>query len=522
MAGFAAPLDKIPSGSAGNRSKTTFFMVIALAAVTIAFLGAAFWVGYQGTDDGSYIDAALTWRDHFPLVGRSHWELRYPVIVVLDTAFWMFGVNVAAVGASMLACLFAVVALSIWILQRWFGAWESVIFVAIFCTLPGALVLSTVANADVPELFLVVASLAFYFSACRSFHSKWLLLGAGIAAGLAFATRETSIGLMIAYAILFVFVPGIPRRDYLFLASGFLAVVGLEMCYFFVQTGNPLWRFTLDVHHDSVDRSTALQVGKVIDREGNFSVGGPMGKFVAPVLVFLVTQKYGLVYYALLGSLAFLLCRAWTNRQTFILVTLGIVFLAWAGFVILNTGLLYLVPRYFLVNAWIASFVSAIALARLFETRTRLAAAILTTLLAASTVCLWVENTDPNRPSRVAVELAATSGKTVYTDAVTRRRGRFIAQLRGVTGRIRDGHPAVGTLYVLVPENLSRCESEHCSSYVPDRSTILRWRAVAQTAPSPPILGRALENSGLARIIPDQIFRKIARPGSDVFVYQVR
>ena len=97
------------------------FLAALISAMMIGVLGTLFWVGYQGTDDGSYVDAALAWYRHFPQIGHSHWDLRYPIIFALDIGFAIFGVNEVAVGMTMLAYLFAVVVVSIWLLQRWFG-----------------------------------------------------------------------------------------------------------------------------------------------------------------------------------------------------------------------------------------------------------------------------------------------------------------------------------------------------------------------------------------------------------------
>ncbi|MGH6680346.1 MAG: hypothetical protein ACREDL_15795, partial [Bradyrhizobium sp.] len=125
-----------------------FIAALVIGALVIAVLGTVFWVGYQGSDDGSYVDAALAWYRHFPQVGHSHWALRYPIVFALDLGFRIFGISELAVGLSMLAYLFALAAVSIWMLQRWFGLAESLIFVVVFCAMPGVIVISTYANED--------------------------------------------------------------------------------------------------------------------------------------------------------------------------------------------------------------------------------------------------------------------------------------------------------------------------------------------------------------------------------------
>jgi len=255
--------------------RIAFIVAVLVASGVILTLGTVFWDGYHGTDDGSYVDGALAWYRHFPYVGNSHWDLRYPVVLALDAGFWILGIRELAIGASMLAYLLGLVTVSIWLLQRWFGLVEALIFTVIFCALPGIIVVSTYANADIPELFYVAVSLACYCVASESDHPRYLLVCAGLAAGLAFATRETTLGLIVAYGLLFLFRPGMKRPEYFLIGLGFAVIILLEMAYFEIEVGNPLWRFTLDVHHDIVDRSTALAPGQVIDREGN--LGGPPG-----------------------------------------------------------------------------------------------------------------------------------------------------------------------------------------------------------------------------------------------------
>jgi hypothetical protein len=407
-------------------------------------------------------------------------------------------------------------------LQRWFGPLESAIFIAIFCTMPGVIVLSTIANADIPELLYVAGSLAFYFAACESASPRRLLLCAGVCAGIAFATRETSAGLIAAYGLLFLFRPVVNRFNYLLIAAGFAIVIALEMGYFAWETGNPLWRFTFDVHHDVVDRAAVLGTGQVIDREGNLAIGGEIGKFVSPLFIFFVTQKYGLLFYLMLATLPAIVHRSWSaNRKTFLIVAAAL-FVAWACFIIFNAGLLYLVPRYFVVTAWVATIVSAIGLARMWKERPRLAASLFAVTLATNGICLYVENTDPNQPSRAAIEVAKQSRETVYTDPVTLRRGRFIAQIDGVADRIAAGAPHRGALYVFSSDNMPPCRKEHCGITAADILAVKRGQEIAQIVPPPRAIGRMLDALRLTPLIPPQIRKKLIRPNSGVIVYRSR
>jgi 4-amino-4-deoxy-L-arabinose transferase-like glycosyltransferase len=498
--------------------RNQFIISLLAAAAVIAVLGTVFWVGYQGTDDGSYVDGALAWYRHFPQVGHSHWDLRYPIIFALDLGFWIFGIGELAIGASMLVYLFAVVAVSIWMLQRWFGFRESLLFIAIFCAMPGVIVISTFANAEIPELFYVVVSFACYCAAFESDRPRFLLLCAGLAAGLAFATRETTIGLILAYGLLFLFRPGMRRSDYLLIGLGFAIIILLEMAYFEFEVGNPLWRFTLDVHHDAVDRSGVLGPGQVLDKEGNLDLGGPF----SPLLVFFASQKYALIFYAMLCVLPMLLRSAWNSSQRTFLVAGGMLFVSWGGFIIFNVWLLYLVPRYFVVTAWVAAMFAAIGLIRLWREWPRLAGILLLAVMASDAAALYVENIDPSQASRAAIEVALQRHEPVITDAATRRRGRFVAQIMGVGDRIIAGRPKSGFLYVLAPDDLAQCHDVSCGYDPADFSDIHDWTEIARIVPPPRAIGAVLDRLGLTSMIPDQIRKKLIQPNSGVVVYRVR
>ena len=501
--------------------RSAFAIALLIAAAIVAILGSLRWVGYQGTDDGQYVDAALAWYHRVPQIDRSTWTwgLRYPVIFAIDTAFWLFGVNVFAVGAAMLAYLFALVAVSIWMLQRWFGFVESVIFAIIFCGMPGVIVLATIANDDITELFYVAASVACFCAAFDSTYRRYLLVAAGIAAGLAFAVRETTAGLIIAYGLLFLFRPGIRRSDYFLIGAGFVIVILAEMAYFTIETGNPLWRFMLDFSREpNLNRAVALAPKHFIDREGNLGIGGPAG---TEFFMFFFSQKYALIFYAMLGVVPGLARSAWTSSQKTVLIVLGTLFIAWAGFVIGNVKLLDLVPRFIVVTAWVAAMLAAIGLARLRRNHLGLVVLSLLALIMSEAVCLYLENTDPSQASFAAIDLALQTHDPVYTNTATKLRGRFVAQIDGVADKIRIGKPTPGSLYVLAPDDLKRCDYGGCDADRAVLSGFNHWKEIERIVPRPRAIGSLLDMIGVTHLIPPEFRKKIVQPNSGVVIYRV-
>src|SRR5436190_1813741 len=104
--------DKENRWGLGLSARSGLILSLVVALGVIAALGLFFWVGYMGTDDSAYVDGALSWYRHFPYVGRSHWEVRYPILFMIDFGFAVFGINEPAIGISMLIYLFGIVALS--------------------------------------------------------------------------------------------------------------------------------------------------------------------------------------------------------------------------------------------------------------------------------------------------------------------------------------------------------------------------------------------------------------------------
>lgn len=505
------------AGEAAGRARRGWMLAaLALAAAMIAGLGALVWVGYQGSDDGTYAEAGLAWATGVPQVGQSHWALRYPVVLPLALGFRVFGATETAIGVPMLLYLFGVVAVSAWVLQRWFGRIESGIFILLFCTMPGTIVLSTYANADIPELFYVAASLALYWLAAERNGRGWLLCGAGVCAGLGFLTRETAGGLVLAYGLLFLVRPAVPRARFLLIALGFALAPALQTAYLAWATGDPLYRFALDATHDQVDRAAAAGAGRVLDREGNLALGGVL----APLAVFLVSQKYALAFYLMLGLLPVLRGGGDTPGQRRILAALAALFVAWTGFLVANLSLLYIVARYFVTTAWVATLLAAIALPRLGRRRPALAGTLLAAGLSANAVCLYLENTDPIAASRAAISVTLRAAEPVYSDPLTVRRGRFIADARGASARLRAGLPPPGALYVYAPDNLARCRQAACGFDAAGYQPGPGWVAVERIAPPPRAIAGLLDALHLTPLIPAEIRQKIVQPNAGVIVFR--
>ncbi len=154
-------------------------------------------------------------------------------------------------------------------------------------TMPGFLVVATYLNPDVPELFYLSVALWAFVLGCgqRGAVAPWLICG--VAWALAFLTRETALGFALFLGLLFLFKPTAPRSRYLLIAAAALPLLLIEWAYLYTATGDPLYRYRIDYHHDVIDRASQVAQTRardgVIDGQGNLAVSAYPGSFRQPV-----------------------------------------------------------------------------------------------------------------------------------------------------------------------------------------------------------------------------------------------
>lgn len=489
------------------------------AALAVA-LAAVLWVGYQGSDDGSYIDAAQGWLHDFPHIGHSHWSVRYPIVLPIAASLALLGQTTFAVALPFMLALIATVLVTVWPMTRRLGQADAVAFTLLFLTMPGSLVLATFASDDIMELFLVVASLISFVAAERATRRWPLVLVSGLCAGLAFLSRETTGGLILAYGVLFLARPGIPRRLYFLMGAAFCAVVFAQVAFLAAMTGDWFYRIHLDATHDIVNRAAAvaraLAAGHAVDEQGNLVVSAALD----PVLMFLVSQKYGLAFYLGIAGCALLTSRRLPDAGRSLLVAVLALGVCWSVFILANQHFLYLVPRYILVPAWSACVLGGALIGRWWrQGRRGLAGLVLGGALAANTVCLLVENTDPIQASKAALAEAAQAHEPVWTDPITARRGRFLRHAEGLDNRLRAGPPPPGALFAYAPDDVARCAgSAECGMTAKPYTPQPGWTVVKRDIPPPRPFGLLLRSTGLP--LPPQIWQKIMQPNAGIVLYR--
>lgn len=510
----------------GRTERSRAAAIVGAGALTMLVLGllAVFHVGFQASDDASYLAGALGWLERFPYVGDSHWTLRHTITLPAALAICLFGLNETAVSLTNVAYYVGFLTVNAWFMARYFGALAAGLTTLLMVVLPGFTVVATYLNSDVPELFYVCCTFWIVVAARQRPDQRWTWIAAGLLLGCGFVTRQTTLAAVAFFGLLFLFAPRAPRSRYLLMGMAFAAVLLVDWLYLTAMTGNALYRFNVDFNHDRVDRAAeaarVAAAGGLIDKEGNLSVN----VYIDPVLALFVSQKYALLFWlALPGSVA-----AWRDRGSrqgrVLMLVLGLA-AVWFVFVAANPKL-YLVPRYLLVTAWCAAVIAGVWLAGLWHADRRRMALVLTAAgVGAALAALSVENIDPRFVERQLVRwVQQHPDEVVHTDLETAIRSRYYFRFAGVgDARVSTERPRPGSVVLYSPERVQQCAAmPRCRERVDDFRPTAEWMRQASFEAPPRPIGRWLRAMGLEHAIPADIARRLFAPGGRVTIYEVK
>lgn len=482
------------------------------------------YVGFQAGDDKSYLAGALGWVDTFPYVGDNHWSLRHTITVPTALFIRLLGFHEYAVSLTNSIYFILLVAVNAWYVRRYLGHGTAVLATLTMITLPGFIVLATFLDIGIPELLFLSLSFWLYRTAIARPQALAPWLSSGVCLGLAFITRETAASMIIFFGLLFVFKPQAPRSRYMLAFAAFMAVYATDWGYLTAMTHNPLYRFSLDLNHDRVDRFAMLarvaSRGGLIDGEGNISVN----VFLDPFLNLFISQKYTLLFWLLIPALFY--CRRIRGAAPAVLTLQLLAGYALVSFVFLGANpKLYLVPRYFLSTAWAALIIVAYWLAALRAAqRLRHFWLALGALLAVNTVALSVENTNPRFIERQLVAwVEAHPNERLYTDLETIEKARYLFGFGGVAmTSLSFEAPPPGATFFYSADRLALCASSgRCRARVSSYTPRADWQELERIRPAPRPIGRLLHALGLDRLIPEDIARRLMYPGGNVSIYRV-
>ena len=516
-----APASIAATISESRESFWNLFMILVVGAV---MLGVA-WVGYVGSDDHSYARGALGWLNHFPYVGGDHWTLRHPVVIPIAMSLATFGMREISLGLPSALLFLLMLGFNYHYLERFFGASFALVSSIFMATTPLFVVQATFPQNVIVQLFAISLSFWLFYGATRHQRPGWLMFAAGVAASFGWLTQETTAGLLLFYGILFLIGFGMPRRYYWIMALGFVLIVGIEVGYFTAMTGDPLYRYRIDLSHDVVDRvgdaMAAMRSGMILSLEGNLTVS----PFLEPFNALLLNQEFGFLFWAYIPAAVW----AWRTKKIPVedrrllrlLIGLGLV---WMAFVSLNASVLYVVPRYYATFSWAAVIIVVYWLKQfLFVRWPKIATLAGVGLLTTNLLCVYVENKNPLFAERALVDYVFQHQTIVYTDPMTMTRAKLLLEFKGVSDRVLSGSIPPGALFYANGKNIERCRrfESKCKWLWDDYVPKTNWVEVNRIKPERKLSGVLLSLIGFDKIIPKEIFDRIDRPNTSGIFYSV-
>lgn len=296
-------------------------IAIALIGVALALINPRGYIG-GGWDDANYVDAIVAWSEHGPQVGANHWALRWPLVVINVVFVQLFGFGRNALMIPAVATYVAAGLVLYAIVNRLAGWRAGLVAALTLLTIPELARWSTIVYPDSLEILLWCVSLGcFWFgSDAQNRNQRGWLLGAGLAAGVAWGLRETALGLWVVYALAWLLSYRMPRARYGWIALTAFPALLVEYAIYWHATGDPLYRFHIDMKHVAVPSSdmigaTAVGINPLLNPiiMSKWISAGPIHLhwLVDPYLDLFTDHMSGLVF----GILALIGWALWRRRH---------------------------------------------------------------------------------------------------------------------------------------------------------------------------------------------------------------
>ncbi len=487
-----------------GRIGTAILVIASICCFLVAV--DVFWVGFLGSDDSLYWEAAGGWLTHFPWLGANHWALRHTLVIPIAIARALLGDGLPALLLPSLLYAIGIVAVTALWVRRAAGTRAAASAMALVVTNPRFVLISSIADIDVAEIFFVLTAFALIARAMErtaavpSLPHWGLLLSAGVSLGLAMLSRETTVFAIVAIGLLFLAGFGMRRANYLIIGVGFAAVVGLEAAYLWWMSGDLFYRSAISLHHDVT-----------IDRRVDQGAGVPLlHPAIDPLTMILFNHNFGLLGWIGVPLAVWLMRRGELStpmrRLAVLAVTLAVTWTlisaAWWSMLVLN-------PRYFLLPALLLSMVSGIALERLWRRgRRRLAGILGVLMVGANLVALSVDNRDFMYGEHVLLDLAAREPVPIHTDPQTLRRCALLLQWKGLDARVTDSPAGSSDLFFLDPTRT-------------DAKPGAGWTVVERQGPRPALRMWLVAHLVPAKLLSPGQFVKLSQGHPDVTLWRL-
>jgi len=493
-----------------------YVALLTIAVITLYFS----WVGFVSSDDFDYVTSGLGWLHDFPYVAKSFGTIRAGVGIPIALMVALFGESEFTVTLSTCVFLIATASLTLAMLARTIGHPAALVTSAILVTMPIFAIHSTIPCADLPELFYVTTSFWLFWLACQSENRLWLLLLAGISAAFAFSAHELTLGLLLFYGILFVLGFGIKRNEYWLMALGFLTIIGIECAYYWVMTGDPLYRFTLLLQGAALQDRMEVGLLQIAD-SGTLHVWTP----IDPVLMFFTNHYFGLLGFLMIPAFWWALIED-RHRQSLplilarLLLCLGIVWFLFAAIELRNIKLL---PRYYMVPAYCFFVVSAIWIyIKIWPQRRKLATVGTIVFAVINLGLISLNNKNPRFGERALVSYLRSSDGFIYTDPLTAHNAKFFCrwELQNCA-RILTTPPVPGSTFFYNQIRADRPNRFVSADKVKLYTANKQWQEIWKKQTPRKASAVLAEKMGVISLLPQALVPKLEGPNTAVFIYKL-
>jgi 4-amino-4-deoxy-L-arabinose transferase-like glycosyltransferase len=425
-----------------------------------------------------------------------------------------------------LVALAAIVSAAYWLMRHHVGYRLAAMAVLLIGSTPVIVASATTLMPGLFETFFVLSSFALFFAATQSTRPTPWLVAAGIVAGLAFVTRETSVALLIFFFAAFLAGYRLPRLTYLWLVAGFLLVWFGEIAYIYSYTGDPLYRYIIDIvqYHPPSDHPLLApdfhnpeEVQFARDRlaglhdlpggGGDSHPPGPVdfGTVLNPIAYLFINHEYGLLWVMGLPALVWgLLAKADSDPLAWVR-PLSLLAIVW--FLVISYGLgMRPIPRYYLVPV-----ISIILIFTVLVYRTRSKVPFIGTMALSGILLVNILATDLRTP-RALYERQFLNQPKFNEDVVHTRpdAAPLIEELAALTGKevtLDVTPPQAGDLFLYIEKRYGR-DTRVPTAFLPKAS----WLTVYAFPQRERILGRLIRLTPAAAFVPSSLLHQLRFP----------
>ena len=501
-----AAIQKLAEFDAKNHKLVTYGGAFSIF-LALTFLN---WLGYLGSDDGTYAAGAYGWINEFPFVG-GHGTIRHTITLPIALSFLIFGENEFALVLPTILYGLGLVFICTKFISSTAPRILVIAGVLVLTTHPNFIIVSSVVSADIIEAFFIFSSLYLFTRSIQESNTK-LLFWAGACAGLGFLTRETTVFLLITYGLLFLAGFGLKRVYYFVMAAGFLAVWLAEVLYLTILTGDPLFRLNISANHDST-------INRGIDLAGNLIIHPA----VDPLITILLNQEFGLLFWIAIPATTLWFRRGRSSSEPANVILTPLLLLSVVWFVCVGAAykLLPLNPRYFLISGIGFGILMIFYLQDTLQKYPIAVFGSLGLLLSTNIACIYLDNKQHMFAERQLVQVTEQYEGPIFTDKRTARKSDLLLKWAGTQDRVRTSNLEFGDLVYenLVPNRSLKIEDQDLGSFLEEKNYELQ--KLTQYEPDRRWLGRILVAIGLESVIPQSLMMRIYRGHPGAVLYEI-